>query len=179
MCWALTAGGDLPHHTASDRFVEQFADRVAGGVEELQALVEMVGQQEPGNRIDLQGAVDLVDAGLDTDGVGGGGRVDETEPPAGRTGDTRRERQGTWIIHDAVAHGHGDVIDRDLQVAAERVEQAGSFQANPARGQERRHVDRGGELQVAVVVASPLVVALTQPEELAEEPIEGGGDHIR
>ena len=62
---ALAAGGDLPDDAAADGLVEQLAERAAVDTEHLEALVEVVGQEEAGDRIDLQRRVDLVDACLD------------------------------------------------------------------------------------------------------------------
>ena len=53
---------DLPDDAAADRLVEQLAERAAGGVEELERLVDVVGQQEAGDRVDLRVGIDLVDA---------------------------------------------------------------------------------------------------------------------
>ena len=82
----LAAGGDLPDHAAADRLVEQLAERAAVGAEHLEALVEVVGDEEAGDGIHLQRRVDLVDAGLDPLDPGGASPRRRAGTASGRVG---------------------------------------------------------------------------------------------
>ena len=45
-----SARRDLPGHAAADRLVHQLAERLPGGIEDLERLVDVIGQQEAGDR---------------------------------------------------------------------------------------------------------------------------------
>ena len=95
---ALAAGGDLPHHAAAHRLVQEFADRRAVDAEHLEALVEVVGQHEAGDRVHLERRLDLIDARLGAFGADRRRRVDEAELPARRAQQARRHRQRAGLV---------------------------------------------------------------------------------
>ena len=69
----------------------QLAERTPGGVEALERLVDVVGQQPAGDRADGQLRVLLVDARLDGRRSVGRSRVDEPQREPGRPLEARRE----------------------------------------------------------------------------------------
>ena len=89
-------GRDLPHDTASERLMHQLAERRAGGIEDFERFVHVIGQDEAGDRVDGLGRIDLVDAGfgrfVPAGDVGQHG-VDQAEHPARRAEDPRAQGQ--------------------------------------------------------------------------------------
>ena len=85
--------------------MQQLADRRAVDAEDLEAFVEVVGQQEAGDRVDLQRGVDLVDARLGAFGADRRRRVDEAELPARRPQQPRRHRQRAGLASSTARVG--------------------------------------------------------------------------
>lgn len=175
---AFAAGGDLPHHAAAHRLVQQLADGRAVDAEYLEALVEVVGHHEAGHRVDLQRSLHLVDARLRAFGAHGRGRIDEAEQPARRAQQARAQQQRAGPIGDRLARRRDGAAHRQLQRAAEGVEHARALQRRAAGQQQVRRRDRR-RVAHALGGAGPVqAVAHRQAEQLGARAVERGREHI-
>ena len=141
---AGSPGRDLPHQPVADRGVEQLAHRLTLRVEHLERLVEVIGQQEPRDRADGAGRLDLVDRRLER--FGPAGRVDEAEHPPRRAREPGPDPQDTGRALDLVADGDRRGRGaRQVERAAEGVEQPDLGEAHGAgRDRQRRPIGAGG-----------------------------------
>ena len=168
---AVATRRDLPDHPAADRFVQQLTERAAVDAEDLEALVEMVGQQEANDRVHLQGRVDLVDPGLDALDPDRGRGVDQPALPACGPGQPRRDRERARVVVDRVADGHRHRVDRQLERPPPGVDEPGAGQPQLSCEQQGRRRDRARDR------ADP--VAVGKSEQLGSEAVERGGDDVR
>ena len=199
---AGAAGRDLPDDAAADRLVHQLAERRAGDVEELERLVDVVGQEEAADRVDHPRRLDLVDVGLGGV-VAARRRVDEAEHQARRQGQARRQpervaggRRGVDRRRCAVdRRGRGGAVrrrrhhqplrraqalDRQRERAPERIDQARALQPRRAAAQPERRVaaDVGiGERVVGLPLAHQAAV-VREAEQLLANAVEAGADDV-
>ena len=171
-------GGDLPHHAAAHRLVQQLADRRAVDTEHFEALVEMIGHHEPGDRVDLEARLDLVDARFRAVGAHVRRCVDQAELPARGSQQPWRDAQHARPGRQRRPGGRGDGCERNVQRAPERVEQAraGQREASGEQRMRRGHRRRVGHAVAIAGAAQP--VGHRKPEQLRAHPIERGGHDI-
>ena len=177
---ALPAGGDLPHDAAADGLVEQLAERAAVDAEDLEALVEVVGEQEAGYRVDGECRIHLVDARLGGVERPCGRRcVDEVELPSGRPREARAELHRADLALDAILDGCRHVADRDVEQAAESVEQPSLRQPDvPADERDGRRSRRRRHDLAVSVHASLQTIEARKSEQLGAKAVQRGGDDV-
>ena len=121
--------------------MHQLAQRPAGGVEALQRLVDVVGQQPARDRADRQLRVLLIDAGLDRWRGVQRSRVDESQREPGRPLEARREgesrRAGGVAVGGCDLQLPEDRV-RDVQEPAERVHDSEPADGRGATGEQSR-----------------------------------------
>ena len=173
------AGRDLPHDPAADGFVRQLADRVARPVEDLQRLVEVVGEEEAGHRVDGAGRVDLVDPGLG--GLDSPTGVDQAEHPPRRPRQPGPEAEAGGRAVDLVAGRHRGRDDRgQVERPPERVEQPRLRHPDAARGEQLGRGRGRGRDEVAGVGAGALeAVAGVHAQQLEPDAVERGGHQVQ
>ena len=176
---ARPAGRDLPHHPAPDGLVGQLAHRCARPVEQLQRLVEVVGEQEAGHRVDGARRVDLVDPGLG--GLRSPTGVDEAEHPPRRPREPGPEAKGGGSAGDLVAGRHRGRRDRgQVERPPERVEQPHLRHPDVAGGEQLGRGRGRGRDEVAGVGAGALeAVAGVHAEQLEPHAVERGRHQVQ
>ena len=143
-----TAGRGLPGHGVGHRVVHDLAERVAVAIEDLEGLVDVVGQEEARHRGDRVGSAQLVDVGLGRGGgVGGevGTRVDEAEQPAGSVLDAGAEADRRGPALELEVLGRGDRVDVEVEGPAEGVDDPQALDGQGAAEEGDRQA-RGGRL---------------------------------
>ena len=99
--------------------------------EDLEALVEVIGQQEAGHRVDRQRRLDLVDARLGAFGADRRARLDPAQQPARRPQQARRIAERLRPRLDPRARRRARVGERrrgHIEQPAERIDQARALQ---------------------------------------------------
>ena len=166
---------DLPGDAAANRLVHELPERSAVHPEDLERLVDVIGQQESSDRIDRPRGIDLIDRRF--------GRIrsirrriDETEQHARRDRHARPESQRRGEIGHAAAHRDGGLVERQVQRAAEGIDDARACDGEVAGAQERRILSGlDGIAERAVALArthEPVVV--DESEQLLANPVETG-----
>ena len=151
--------------------------RAAGPVEQLERLVEVVGEQEAGEGVDGAGGVDLVDAGLG--GLGSPTGVDQAEHPPGRPGQAGPEAQGGRRVGDLVADRHrGRRREGEIERAAEGVQQPSRRHADRACRQQLGGPTGAGGTNVPSADRMRWKPSRASTPSNAPDAVEGGGHQI-
>ena len=175
--WQRAPRRGFPYDATANRFDEKLPERLTGGSEDFDRLVDMIGKKEPGDWIDLYAGIDFVDA------RGNGalrphrGGADQSQPASrGRVQAWRSLlRRGTAL--DRQSRRHHRRVGVEVERSAKRIDDAGAEQSDAPGGDETRRRHRRGAGDGPARVAHPHR-GIGQPEERRPYAIERRAQQI-